>query len=252
MMRRLFYALIILCFVLVIAICGFVFYYYPAKLRPKNDYRDASALLQSGEYVSAALKFESLGDYSDSAERAKNAWRAAADESFDAGDFAKARTYYLKAGQDASVVEKLDAAYYQMGVKYYAENERVEGENCFSCISSGSRYLALLDPVRISCGERFLEEDDLESAEKVFSLCGEASRDDIADIWLKKGSDLLLTGDTDGAGDCFAKAMAYTSDRDAMTRVTDNRWYAAGIAAGMAGDEELAEKCFARMSYSQH
>ena len=33
----------------------------------------------------------------------------------------------------------------------------MEGENCFSCISEGSRYRALLDPVRLSCAERFLE-----------------------------------------------------------------------------------------------
>ncbi|MBO4848145.1 MAG: hypothetical protein J5586_03230 [Clostridia bacterium] len=251
-MRKLFFALIILGFALLIAVCGFVFYYYPAKLRPRTIYGEAAELFRAGDYVSAALKFEGMDGYSDSKERAKSAWRAAADKSFEEGDLAKARTYYLKAGQDASVVEKLDAAYYQKGVRAYAENDRVEAENCFSCISQGSRYLALLDPVRISCGERYLKDNDLESAERVFSLCGKGSCDEIAGIWFDKGADLLNTWELDGAGTCFAKAMAYSSDKAAMTRSIDGRWYAAGQAARMAGNEELAAKCFARTSTALH
>lgn len=169
-MRKLFFILIILGIVLLLAAAVFIVYIYPRQISPMRDYRAAAALYSNEDYVSSALQFEEMAGYRDSAQRAKQAWLAAGDKSFEEGDLAQSRTYYLKGGASSAMLEKLDSAYYQLGVKAYAADERVEAENCFSCISEGSSYLSLLDPVRISSGQRFVEAGDYDSAGKVFRL----------------------------------------------------------------------------------
>ncbi|MBR3383244.1 MAG: hypothetical protein IKG85_09460 [Clostridia bacterium] len=245
-MRKLFFVLILMGALLLIFAGVFAFWLYPSRVRPLHEYRDAVALAEAGDYVPAALQFETMKDYADSAERAKRAWLSAGDASFDGGDLAQARTYYLKAGASSEVLSKVDSAYYQLGVKAYAENERVEAENCFSCISHGSSYIALLDPVRMSAAERFLESGDYDSAGKVFHLCGESSYEEIAGIWLECGKARLEASDLDSASYCFAKAMAYTGDEAAMKSGVNSLWNDAALAARRNGDEALAQKCLER------
>lgn len=247
-MRKLFFALIILGVLVLLAGCVFVFWYYPEKIRPMQQYRAAVELFEKGDYVPAALQFESMSGLADSASYAKRAWIAAGDAAFEGGDLAQSRTYYLKGGADPDTFEKLDSAYYQNGVRAYAENDRIEGENCFSCISSGSRYLELLDPVRISCAERFIEEDDYEQAEKVLKHCGADSAQIIEELWMRRGRELLEQYELDPASYCFARAMAYTIDGAATTEKLDSYFQTAGDRARLEGNYELANKCYARMS----
>lgn len=247
-MRKLFVLLIAVSLALIIAAGVFFFYLFPVKMRPAREYRAAVAQFESGEYVSAALQFEDMKGYADSAERAKAAWLAAGDAAFREGDLAQTRTYYLKGGADTQMFEKLDSEYYKQGVQAYADNKRVEAENCFSCISEGSAYLALLDQVRISCGERFLKDGDLESAEKVLRLCGDASRSEISGLWTDAGSERLTTYDLSGAAYCFAKAIAFAGDelRDTVSRRIDEEWVSAARRASAEGNSDLAEKLLAR------
>lgn len=247
-MRKLFILLVILGLVLLIAAGVLVFWFYPAKLRPLSEYNAAAALFDKGNYVPAALQFEDMGGYSDSAARARSSWIAAGDKSFEEGDLAQARTYYLKGGATGETLEKLDSEYYKLGVLAYADDRRVDAENAFSCITEGSLYLDLLDQVRISCGERFVKNGDFESAGKVFRLCGSASDDEITSIWMESGSSRLDAGDLSSASYCFAKAMAYTPAPENTLSQIDSLWVAAAQRASAAGDEELAEKCYARTS----
>ena len=245
-MRKLFLILIAFGLLLLIAAGVFIFYLYPNRVRPMQEYRDAVALFDEGDYVPAALQFESMKDRADSAERAKQAWLLAGDKSFEESDLAQARTYYLKAGASSDVLAKVDSAYYQLGVQAYAENERVEAENCFSCISHGSSYLALLDPVRMSCAQRFLEAGDYESAGRVFHLCGEGSYKEISGLWFECGKAALGRNELDNASFCFAKAMAYTDNEAALISSIDSLWTNAALEARKMGNEELAQKCFER------
>ena len=125
-MRKLFFILIILGIVLLLAAAVFIVYIYPRQISPMRDYRAAAALYSNEDYVSSALQFEEMAGYRDSAQRAKQAWLAAGDKSFEEGDLAQSRTYYLKGGASSAMLEKLDSAYYQLGVKAYAADERVE------------------------------------------------------------------------------------------------------------------------------
>lgn len=245
-MRKLFLLLIALGILLAAAAAVFIFYLYPTRVRPMQEYRDAAALFDSGDYVPAALQFESMKDRADSASKAKQAWLLAGDKSFEEGDLAQARTYYLKAGASAEVLSKVDSAYYQLGVKAYAANERVEAENCFSCISHGSSYIELLDPVRVSCAERFLDAGDYDSAGRVFHLCAEGSYDEICTLWFQSGRSALSAGELDDASFCFAKAIAYTDNETALISSIDSLWVNAAMDARRAGDEQTAQRCMER------
>ena len=247
-MRKLILPLAVLGILLVIAAGVFIFWFYPQKLRPEQEYQSAVALHRAGDHVPAALQFEGMKGYKDSAALAKEAWLRAGEKSFENGDLAQARTYYLKAGADSGQLAKLDSAYYQMGVRAYADNQRVEAENCFSCISAGSSYLDLLDPVRISSAGRFLNNADYDSAQKVFRLCRGSSYGEIARLWIESGEKRLEAFDIDNASYCFAKAMAYTDDTAALTARLDALWEQAGHSARTRGDTALAAKCFSRMS----
>ena len=246
-MRKLFIALIIIGAVLLAAAAVFVFWGYPEKVRPLKVYGNAVKLYEAGDFVAAALQFESMGDFRDAPAFAKRAWIAAGDAGFESGDLAQARTYYLKGGADHSVYDKLDSAYYEKGVNAYAAGERVEAENCFSCISRGSRYQELLDPVRLSCAERFMNEGDLDSAEKVMAHCGGSAAEEIAKLWMECGRARLDTLDLDGASYCFAKAMAFAPDADAMLKSVNQIWQDMGRRAAARGDQALADQCYARI-----
>ncbi|MBR0136667.1 MAG: hypothetical protein IJM18_10725 [Clostridia bacterium] len=245
-MRKLFIALIALGAALLVGVGVFMLYLYPARIRPRQKYNEAAELFNKGDYVSSALRFDSMGNYSDSPQRAKMAWLYAGEKSFEEGDLAQARTYFLKAGAGQEEFSKLDSAYYQLGVKAYAEDQRIEAENCFSCISQGSSYLPLLDSVRISSAERFIMNGDFDSAGKVFHLCGKDSYKDISEIWFEYGRRRLDSVDLENASYCFAKAMAFSEEPEALKDDISALWKAAGTAAMGRGEYALAEKCFKR------
>ncbi|MBO4385290.1 MAG: hypothetical protein J5854_07755 [Clostridia bacterium] len=223
----------------------FAVWLYPGVIKPAQDYRKAVKLYNSGEYVLAALAFESLEKYP---EQAKNAWLNAGDASVEKGELAQARAYYLRANADSSVYEKIDAAYYEKGVAAYASDQRIEGENCFSCISYNSRYASLLDPVRIGSAQRFLVAGDFDSAEKTFKLCSSGSYAEISRIWLDRGRFLMIGYDFDSAALCFSKSVSFAPDKEAALDSVDAAWEEAGLRAESEGRYDVAELCFARVS----
>ena len=84
-MRKIFLALLVLGLVLILGMGVFVFYYYPHFVRPRLNYEEAVDLYTKGDYVSAAMSFESMTGYSNAAEYARRAWMEAGSKSFEAG-----------------------------------------------------------------------------------------------------------------------------------------------------------------------
>lgn len=246
-MRKLFFIIIAVSFAVILAAGSFIFYFYPRVIKPNQDYQEAVALFNNGDYILSALRFETINTEGQYDQQTKRAWLAAGDQSYADGDYAQARTYYLKGSADVSAFDKLDSAYYEKGVQAYADNERVEAENCFSCISYGSRYNQLLDPVRLGCAERFLSEHDIESAVKIFHVCGDASYPEIVEILIAQASASLDEKDLEFASMCFSKAAAYSDDRDTLFNRIDVLFNAAGEKAFNSGDTAFAERCFKHM-----
>lgn len=246
-MRKLFLILITLGALLVILAGVFLFYYYPVKMQPAREYRGAAALSEQGDHVSAALRFESLGSLMDSEVKAREEWVKAGDAAYEAGELARARTYYLKGGAGAEALGRLDAAYYKQGVQAYAENDRATAENCFFCISAGSRYLALLDQARLGCAKRLLNTGDLAGSEKVFSVCTRDSYPEICSLWYEYGRAKVALKDIESASYCFTRAVAYSVDEAATLESIRTVWASAAQKAEASGDWDFAAKCRERM-----
>ncbi|MCR5809364.1 MAG: hypothetical protein K6G56_07360 [Clostridiales bacterium] len=246
-MRKLLPLLIILGAILLAAAGAFLFWIYPAKIRPAQEYNRAASLEKEGDYVLAALTFESLGGLKDSGARAKAAWVKAGDAAYEAGELARARTFYLKGGAGEDALASLDAAYYRQGVQAYAANDRASAENSFSGISAGSRYLGLLDQARLGCVRRLVESGELEAAEKVCACCTKASAAEISALWMDSGRVKVEEKDAEAASYCFARAVAYSENGDAALQSISLIWRAAAQRAEAAGDAEFAAKCRERI-----
>mgnify|MGYP002623598449 CR=1 FL=1 len=245
-MRKIFLALLILSIVLIMGLGVFVFYYYPHFVKPRVAYEDAVALYESGDYVTAAMQFESMAGYSNSEDFAKRAWLEAGNESFAAGDYAAAKSYYAKAEADDLVFAQIDHAYFELGSEAYATGDSPLGESYFLCVSEGSGYRDMMDPIRINFAESLLKNDEFTAAERIFAVCGDENRDTIAGLWYACGESKLHVWELNTADSCFAKALTYSSDKDAMQQNIDALWNEAGKLALSQDNAELADKCFAR------
>ena len=244
-MKKSYIIFLIIGVVLAIAAVVFVAFIYPNMMKPIAYYNDAVRLYNDGNYVAAALRFEKLKEYG---EQAKISWLKAGDASLQAGELAQARIYYTNGGADEAVFDQIDEAYYNKGVEAYAEDERIEAENCFDCITHDSPYTKLVDPVRISSAERFLERDDFDSAQKIFRLCATSYDAEIAAIWLDQGRTQLDSKEIENAALCFSHAMIFAVDKTAAISEIDGIWSDAGEKATGRGDYEFADMCFGRMS----
>ena len=80
-------------------------------IKPANDYKAAQSLMDSGEYAKAAEAFEALGDYEDSARKAKDARQREAYQNavvlLDAGEYVKAAEAFEALGTYRDSADKL-------------------------------------------------------------------------------------------------------------------------------------------------
>lgn len=249
-MRKLFLALLILGIVLILGLGVFVFYYYPHFVQPRINYEDAVALFEKGDYVSSAMKFESMSSYSNSAEYAKRAWLEAGNKSFDEGNYALAKTYYTKAQADEAVFRQIDYAYFEQGKAAYEAGDNLQGESCFMCIGDDSDYVSQMDVVRMSFAKGLMDNDDYAGAESVFAVCSPDNYDNISSLWMDCGKNKLHIWDVLNADTCFAKAVNYSSDKDAVQLEVNQLWVEAGKLAEADENYTLADKCYARGNYS--
>ena len=244
-MRKLVIALIGLGAVFILGMAVFVLYYYPNYVNPKLTYQKTEELFNNGDYVAAAIRFSSMGGYSNAAEYASRAWIAAGDEAFELGELAQAAAYYKKGLAGTEYTSKVDVAYYESGVAHYLNGDRTHAEADFSCISRNSELLSQLDAIRIEYARVHINKDDYSSAEKALTMCGDSSGDTIAAMWLDRGIAKLHLWELSNASNCFSKALMYTSDIDSMLIEVERNWKQAGQLAEAAKNYDLAEKCYA-------
>lgn len=247
-MRKLFLTLLILGLVLIMGLGVFVFFYYPRFVKPRTAYEDAVALFEKGDYVSAAMKFESMASYSNSSEYAKRAWLEAGNVSYNEGNYAVAKNYFTKAGAGSDVFEMIDLAYFEQGKQAYENGENLEGESSFLCVSEDSPLRAQMDPIRINFAKTLLDDDEYSAAESVFAVCLPDNYPEIAGLWYAAGEQKLHIWDILNADTCFAKAINYSdeSEKEAMQQAINALWVEAGELAEAQDNPDLADKCFAR------
>lgn len=243
-MRKVVIILLCVGVVLVAGLAAYVFIYHPRYVAPQLEYDAAVAEYQSGNYVSAAIRFEAMNGFGNSAEYASSAWIAAGDASFAEGDLAQARVYYGHGNADADTLAGIDAAYFELGSKAYSDDEYLQGELYFESITDSARFGTQMDAVRIAYAAQFIKINDYSTAVQIFNYCTDESKQTISDTWLSYGTTELRIWNIDNAAACFTYALDKASDRDATYAKIDFLWTDAGAMAAQAGDYTLAQRCY--------
>ena len=99
-----------------------------------QDYQQAQALYQAGDYAAAAQAFDALGDYRDSSELASACHYAAAKALFDAGEYTEASREFTLLGDYEDSAEMVSACQYALAEKLYEAGELLAAEASFRAL----------------------------------------------------------------------------------------------------------------------
>ena len=145
---------------------------YTKVIVPQNQYNDAVALSEQGEYQSAIDEFEALGDFKDSADmvfETKYRWAESllADKSYDEA-YAK-----FKEIQDYSdAASRMNDVRYAEAEECLANKDFDDAYSLFNALGSFNNAEARTAEVNYLWAEEYLAEDNLEKALELFTEAG--------------------------------------------------------------------------------
>ena len=118
-----------------------------------RTYKDAEDLLAKGQYEQAIEKFESLGGYRDSEERALEACYQNAKAYYEDGSFDKAIEWFDKAGDYQDAQEKKNQSIYQRGHELFVQEDYEQAQTYFDQLGEeittyGVLHFATLEDAR--------------------------------------------------------------------------------------------------------
>ena len=238
----------ILCIaVILVAAAGtFILFFYPKFIEPAAKYSAAQALYERGDYLRAAMKFSTLGNKRDAAQKATLAWCAAGSAALEQGDAERAYAYFKNAGMPEAEQLKQDECFFAMGKSAYEAGEYDRAEICFDSITDKANFTERTDDVRIAAAKEFLNAGDMAQALRCFSLCSDASKSAVCEIYMTQGESKLQSFETEAAYKCFNGAKNNCADdalADLLQRI-NSAWESAGQRAMEAGEYEIATECY--------
>ena len=121
-----------------------VFFYYNNVVKPANAYKEAEALLNEKKYAEAQQKFNSLGDYEDSAEKIIECDYLAANDDLVAGNYDSAKEAFGKIVEYKDSTDKIKECDYQKALDLYNEGDYKNAVVLFSSIytySDSKKYV---------------------------------------------------------------------------------------------------------------
>ena len=90
---------------------------------PANRYAQAERLLESGRFADAATAFEALGEYSDAAERCRQAKYAQAEELMEQGRFEEAVSAFKALGDYSDAEDRIQDVRYARAEELLAQGK---------------------------------------------------------------------------------------------------------------------------------
>lgn len=197
-------AIAIAACIVLIAVCGFAIYKHLAA--PAMQYEEAHQLMAAGKYEEAIEKYESLGDYKDSADLLWQCWVLWGDEFYKSGKFKKAISSYetaMEIKKDDSIHEKIRLSYIGIGDKYMEAQEYEKAIGAYTVASE------------IAAGDDVVEK--INAAKLAYVKAFQAERSDQVEAFLKE----LVEASYPGAKEVYdtyyawnATVVANTSDSD--------------------------------------
>lgn len=250
---------IIIAIVLAVLAVGsayaYVKYVYPRVVEPAETYAQARNLYNSGNYVQAALKLESIPKYSDSVKVAKQAWKLAGDNAYNEGNFDLASACYEKAGSNAEDVARMDECYLRLAENAFENDMISRGEAYLQCVSASEGNSDRIDEIRINTANALLNAgvnaSSISGAADRLGLCSEKAMPRVIELLVNRGKAALAVFDLDSANSLFNAAKRFTAEdaQAAFDESIASEWTKTGIAALERGMTSVAEKCFNMSGY---
>lgn len=234
---------------------AYVKYVYPKVVEPADTYSQARNLYNSGDYIKAALKLDSIPKYSDSAKLAKQSWKLAGDNAYNAGNFDLASACYKKAGSNEEDVARMDECYLRLAENAFANGMVSKGEIYLQCVSQATGNSDRIDTIRINAAHAILNSEinasSIENAVDRLALCSENAMPQAIDLLVNKGRAALSVFDLKSANMLFNAAKRFASEDGAaqLDERIDNEWTQAGLNALERGMTVVAQKCFDMSGY---
>lgn len=221
-----------------IGLAAYVFGLYPMLIMPKQTYERAEAFESYGDYMRAAMCFDSILDYRNSSERSKQAWILAGDDKLEEGNVDAAYACYVHAGAAAMYFDRIDEFYFNLGKKAYEANDR--SSEMYFCNVKSANMIEQMDVVRLNAVKKFLQFGDYDEAKRVSSFCSEGVSLKLGEEWLERGKVLVMNNEFNNAYKCFNVASGYLQDFE-LERLLERvsyRWNKA-VSDGLTSENEI-------------
>ena len=138
-----------------------------------SDYKAANQLLDSGNYIEAKEEFIALGDYKDSAEKAKEAQLLYARELCDSGKYLEASEAFMVLGDYGNAIEGANEAQRLYAIELCDSGKYSDSIAILVEIEDYAPAKETLNDVRIAYGQDLLQEKEYKRALQVFKCCEE-------------------------------------------------------------------------------
>lgn len=231
----------------------------PKLVVPAETYTRAVKLYEAGDFKEAALKLETIKEYSDAETFAKRAWRMAGESAFNAGNIEEAVACYARSDANASELRRVDEAFLSLAEQNFKKGDISRGEIYLGCVQDAEAHSDRINGIRLDAAKRLLNGreglfDDfmpvrirIGTAEDLLESCGEEYRSEAARLLYENGEDLLTAYETDGAYASFAaaKRMCPRENTATLLAMINYAWNKAGDRAMEEGNYSAARRCYA-------
>lgn len=138
-----------------------------------QDYEQAQALYQAGDYAAAAKAFEALVDYEDSAQMVKACNYALALELFNGEDWSAAAAAFSALGGYEDSLQRVTACHYELAKELYEAGDLAGAEAAFSVLGVYADSAQWVNICRYEQGKVWLETEDYAAAREIFAGLGD-------------------------------------------------------------------------------
>lgn len=239
----------ILAFLAVCAMALYVQYIAPKYIMPAETYNEAKKLYDSGDYMKAALKLDSIRTYKNASELAKIAWKSAGDVAYVNGNIDMASACYSKCGANDEDIRRIDEIYISAAETAFAEGDVSSGEVSIASITNKNGYRERIDASRLKSIKRGL--DNAQTIEEITAvasrceLCSDEANGDVVALLMECGAAQLEKRKIELAQTYFLCAKRYANEENLPTVVEwmNSKYRKAAFAAEERGDMIFAQKC---------
>ncbi|MBQ0079290.1 MAG: tetratricopeptide repeat protein [Eubacterium sp.] len=244
--------IIVAALVLLSGVFGFVKFI----AAPAQDYDEAVAAMEAGNYEQAIEMFQALGDYSDSMMMIRQCYIEMGNVHFEAGEFEDAITDYETAqdlAETGDVADLIRNCYIGIGDKYQEESQLKKAIEAYRKAQEINKTENIREEIRvcfIGIGDKRLADDDYENAFKAYDKAQNIKETEEVKDKINAVKYAYVSKNMDNRGETVEKylddlmAKKYPGAKELYDKYYE--WHAKIVANGSADDFKNKKKTFTK------